>query len=91
MTHQLGSYLYKDPSIFFFFIFFLFSWVSHSLPGLRNLGQEKGTTPKGAWVWLGRKPKSIGSTTLPDPILLVLHQDSISWVLHQDPRLIGHA
>jgi len=50
----------------------------HSLPDPRNLKPEKGTTPKGAWVWLGRKPKSIGSATPPDPKLLVLHQDSIS-------------
>jgi hypothetical protein len=79
----------QGPINIFFLFFFLL--VSNSLPSLRNLGQEKRTTPKGAWVWLGRKPKSIGSTTPPGPILLVLHQDSISWVLHQDPRLIGHA
>jgi len=52
-----------------------------SLPDPRNLGQEKEVIPKGAWVWLWSRPKSLGSTVLPDPILLVLLLDPISWVL----------
>jgi len=51
------------------------------------LHERKGT-PKGAWVWLWSRPKSLRSTTPFDPILLVLLQDPISWVMSQDPRLM---
>jgi len=73
----------------YFSFFFLSSWVRHSLSSPRNLRHEKEATPKGAWVWLGRWPKSLGSVVSPDLILLVLCQDPISWVFHQDPILLG--
>jgi hypothetical protein len=62
------------------------TWVRDPLPDLRNLGVERGASPKLLGCGISANSNPLGFAASPDPILQVLRKDSILMGLTSRPK-----